>query len=346
MRAAPSTTIQRLSTVVWFVLATVVIIQAYLLLHELGHALAATAVGTTVTGVDARLWSDRPHASYGSGSASQGQRAFVTAAGTLLPYLVGLAALFVLPRRLPARYAVIRFGVAAGALAGLLPWLVLPWPSMHGSAPNDDTVRFTLQSGWPPALVVALAAAILVGGAAVVWWRLGGRDELRALGRTRSELLATSPREVVGVASALAGLLLSAVALHAWSGGPAVATGVPTEVPPPPSHAPLFDVQLDGSAFDATLPGGVSHGETVFLVLRFEELAGGPFGVTLIDAAGDEHALASFGAGTTMGVARSEPRVDLPSGPWRLRLVAEDTVGRIRAWTLEPSEPDVGVPGS
>ena len=346
MQAASSTASQRLPTVVWFVLAVLVIIQAYLLLHELGHALAAAAVGATVTGVDARLWSDRPHASYVFGSVSQGQRSFVTASGTLLPYLVGLAALFALPRRLPARYAVIRIGVSAGALAGLLPWLVLPWPSMHASAPNDDTVRFTLQTGWPPALVVALAAAILVGGAAVVWWRLGGRDELRALGRTRSELLSTRPRDVGGVAAVLVGLFLIAMALHAFTGGAAADPGVPTEVPPPPSHAPLFDVQLDGTAFDATFPGGVAHGDTIFLVLRFEDLAGGPFRVTLVDAAGDEHALASFGAGTTMGVARSEPRVGPPSGPWHLRLVAEDTVGRIRAWTLEPTEPDGVAPGS
>jgi hypothetical protein len=337
MRATSPTAVARLSSVVWFVLAVLVIIQAYLLLHELGHALAGMAVGTTVTGVDARLWSDRPHVSYGSGSASQGQRAFTTAAGTLLPLLVGLAALFALPRRLPARYAVIRIGAAAGALAGLLPWLVLPWPAMHASAPNDDTVRFTLQTGWPPALVVALAAAVLVGGAALVWWRIGGRDELRALGQTRSELLSTRPRDVGGVAAVLIGLFLVAVALHAFTGGATADAGVPSDVPPPPSHAPLFDVQLDGSEFEATFAGGVAQGETVFLVLRFEALAGGPFRVTLVDATGDEHALASFGADTTMGVASSAPRVGPPSGPWRLRLVAEDTVGRIRAWTLEPS---------
>jgi hypothetical protein len=68
--------------------------------------------------------------------------------------------------------------------------------------------------------------------------------------------------------------------------------------------------------------------------------------VTLIDAAGDEHALASFGAGTTMGVASSRPRVAPPSGPWRLRLVADDTAGRIRVWTSEPSRPDSVGPGS
>jgi hypothetical protein len=346
MRAASPTVVGRLSSVVWFVLAVLVVIQAYLLLHELGHALAAMAVGTTVTGVDARLWSDRPHVSYGSGLASQGQRAFTTAAGTLLPAIVGLATLFALPRRLPARYAIIRIGVAAGALAGLLPWLVLPWPPMHASAPNDDTVRFTLQTGWPPSLVVALAAAILVGGAAVVWWRLGGREELRALGRSRSELLSTRPHDVVGVTAALMGLFLIAWALHAWSWGAAADAGVPTEVPPHPSHAPLFDVRVDGSAFDSTFPGGVARGETLFLVLRFEELAGGPFRVTLVDAAGEDHTLASFGPDTTMGVASSQPRIAPPSGPWRLRLVAEDTVGRIRAWVLEPSEAAIVVPGS
>jgi hypothetical protein len=255
MRATPSTARRGLPSIVWFVLAVLVIVQAYLLLHELGHALAAAAVGTTVAGVDARLWSERPHVSYGSGSASPGQRAFTTAAGTLVPLVVGLAALLALPRRLPAKTAVIRFGVTAGALAGLLPWLILPWPALHATAPTDDTVRFTLQSGWPPALVVGVAASLLVGGAAAFWWRVGGRDELRALGRTRSELLATSGRDVAGVGGALIGLFAIAAALHAWTGGTAVAPAVASEVPPPPSHEALVDVQLDGSRFEATFPG-------------------------------------------------------------------------------------------
>ncbi|TVR87879.1 MAG: hypothetical protein EA416_14075 [Trueperaceae bacterium] len=337
MDVASSTAARRLATVVWFVLVTLVIIQGYLILHEAGHALAAVAVGGTVTGIDARVWSDRPHASYTFGTVTQGQRAFVTAAGTLLPLVVGLAALLALPRQLPARWAVVRIGFAAGALAGLLPWLVLPWPMLQGSAPNDDTVRFTLQSGWPPALVVGVAAATLVGGVALAWWRVGGRDGLRALRRTRSHLLTITPRDVGAVAAGLVVLVLFAVALHAWVGDTAVATGVPTEVPPPPSHAPLFDVRLDGSTFDATFAGGVSDGGTVFLVLRFEELAGGPFRVTLHDAAGEEHVLASFGVGTTMGVASSQPRALGAAGPWYVRLVAEHTVGRIRAWTREPS---------
>jgi len=346
MPAVAASARERLPAVVWFVLVTVCIVQAYLLLHELGHALAAMAVGGTVTAVDARLWSDRPHASYASLPASQGLRAFVTAAGTLLPLVVGLTALLALPRQLPARWAVVRLGFAAGALAGLLPWLVLPWPAMQGAAPNDDTVRFTLQSGWPPALVVGVAAATLVGGAVLAWWRVGGRGGLRALRQTRSDLLAIGTRDVAGVAAALVGLVLFAAVLHAWAGGTAADAGVPSEVPPPPSHAPLFDVRLDGSPFDATFAGGVAGDETLFLVLRFEDLAGGPFHVTLVDATGGEHALASFGADTTMGVASSQPRARVPAGPWHVRLVAEDTVGRIRAWTLEPSASAIVAPGS
>ena len=89
---------------------------------------------------------------------------------------------------------------------------------------------------------------------------------------------------------------------------------------------------LDGTPFDAAFGNGVADATPLRLVFGFEGVAGGPFRIVLTDAVGTEHGLASFGPGTTMGVARSRPRLELPPGPWSLRLVAEDTVGRFRAW--------------
>lgn len=326
-----------LASVAWFALITLIIIQGYLLLHELGHALAAVSVGATVTGVDARMWSDRPHASYDFGSVGSGARAFVTAAGTLLPVAVWALALPLVPRRLPPHWEVVRLAASAGALAGFLVWLVLPWPAMHARAATDDAVRFTQQSGWPPALVVALAAALLLAGTAWAWRSMGGAETFRALRTVRRELLRVRPKSVLTAATALVGMMLLAAGLHAWLGGSAAAT--PSGVPEAPSHAALLDLQLEGGRFDETYPGGVADGGLVLLALRFEDVAGGPFAIRLVDAAGEEHTVAGFGPETRMGVAASHPRVTPAAGPWSVRVEAEATVGRLRVWEVTHEAP-------
>jgi len=336
----PRTTTLRfvLPSVAWFVLVTVIIVQAYLLLHELGHALAAMSVGATVTAIDARLWSDRPHAAYVFGDVGSGARAYVTAAGTLLPLVVWALAMPFVPTRLPARWAVVRLGASAGALAGLLVWMVLPWPAMHARAPTDDAVRFTQQSGWPPGLVAGVAVALLLAGGAWAWRRMGGVEAFRSLRAARPELLRTRPMDVLSATLTLAASMLLAAGLHAWFGGD-VAAATPSGVPDAPGHAPLVDVVLDGGAFDATYPGGVADGALLRLVLRFEDVVGGPFTVTLIDAEGFERGLASFGPDTTMGVAASHPRVTPVAGPWSVRIEADGTTGRLRVWEADPAAP-------
>ena len=324
-------------SVAWYVLLTLILIQGYLLLHEAGHALAALAVGANVTAIDARLWSDRPHAAYDFGDVGGAARAFVTAAGTLLPLAVWALALAFVPTRPPPRWAVVRLAASTGALAGLLVWLVLPWPAMHARAPTDDVVRFTQQSGWPPALVVATAAALLVAGAAWAWRRMGGAASFRALRSARTELLRARPTSVLSALVTLVALMLLAAGLHTWLGGDTAAT--PSGVPDAPAHAALVDVRLDGRPLDATYPGGVADGDLLLLALRFEDVAGGPFAVRLVDAAGAVHTLASFGPDTTMGIAASHPRVTPAAGPWSVRIEADGTVGRLRVW-----EADTGTP--
>lgn len=326
-----------LATLAWFALATVALVQGYLILHELGHALAARSLGATVTTVDARLWSARPHAAYALDGVGQAGRAFVTAAGTLLPLLVWIAVLALAPRGLTPRWEVMRLAASAGAIAGILPWLVLPWPAAHALAPRDDTVRFTLQSGAPPALVVGVAALTLVACAAFAWWRVGGRAALtRVRGWTLASLL-VGPRAPAWATLTLAGLFATAAALHG-----AYATvdhDTPTGVPDAPTHAAVLDLTLAGEPVDVRVAGGTGDGTATTLTLRFEDVAGGPFTLTLIDADGAEHRLASFGAGTTMGVASSRPPVTPAPGPWAIRLEAVDTVGRVQAWDAAPPAP-------
>lgn len=319
-------------TVAWLVLVFLAFIQVYLLLHEGGHALAAVAAGGTVRTVDARPWSTRPHASYDLTGVTDGRRAFVTGAGALLPLLAWAALIAALPRALPPELTLMRFFVSIGLLAGLLPWIVLPWPALHASAPRDDVVRFAQASGWPPAAIAGLALAAMVAGFALLRWRAGGVDQLRALRRMRSidappaTLVVTAGVVVVSVALAL-GLAATYPPREAGAQGGGVVL---------PTHDPIADVTLDGAPFADEFGRGVAGATPVRLVLGFEGVAGGPFTIVLADAAGNDHGLASFGAGTTMGVASSRPRPELPPGPWTLTLTAaEGTVGRLRVWVVE-----------
>ena len=313
----------------WLLLVVLVISQAYLLLHEGGHALAAVAVGGRVTTLDARPWSSRPHAAYDLAGVTDGQRAFIAAAGTLLPLAAWLALIVAVPRRLPTLLALVRLFASMGVLGSLAPWLVLPWDAMQASAPGDDVVRFARWSGWPPALTAGLTLVAMVGGFVLLWRRTGGAAQLRALRQARS--LDVPPRTIVSTAGMLAAGVALALGLHA-----ALPTGAahgPNGMPPMPTHAPIAEVTLDGTPFDGAFGGGETDG-TLHLVLGFEDVAGG-FRIQLIDATGAERGLASFGPDTTMGVASSRPRLELPPGPWELRLIAEETVGRFRVWVVE-----------
>jgi hypothetical protein len=325
-RPAPAS-IARL--VAWLVLVFLVFIQAYLLLHEGGHALAAAAVGGTVRTVDARPWSLRPHASYDLPGVTDTQRAFVTAAGALLPLVTWAGLIVVLPRTLPPALALVRVFVSIGLIAGMLPWIVLPWQALHVHAPRDDVVRFVQASGWPPAAVAGLALAIMIAGIALLWWRVGGIAQLRAFRRMRS--VDVAPRALVVTAAML--FTSVALALGLWTAYPPREGGSQGGGVVLPTHAAIAEVTLDGAPFAGEFGSGVAGTAPVRLVLGFEDVAGGPIRIVLTDAAGDEVGLADFGADTTMGVATSRPRLELPPGPWTLTLTtAEGTVGRLRVW--------------
>lgn len=145
MRRAATRLTRLLPTILWFVVGAVLVVQVFLLLHELGHALAAVSVGGAVIGFDARLLSPRPHVSYAFLDVTAGQRAFVSAAGTLLPTLVWGTVILALPRRVAPHVALLRLGASAGVLAGLLPWLVFPWPAFQmgvaSSRPHLDVAE-------------------------------------------------------------------------------------------------------------------------------------------------------------------------------------------------------------
>lgn len=318
----------------WLVLAALAYLQAYLLLHEGGHALAAVAVGGTVRTVDARPWSSRPHAGYDLPEVSGGERALVSAAGTLLPLAAWGVVIAALPRALPPAQALVRLGASVPLLAGLLPWIALPWPALHPVAPRDDVVRFTQASGWPPVLVAGLALAVLLGGVNLLRLRTGSSVPLRALREIAGH--GVPSRALATMAVLLGAGVALALGLHAIF--PARAAGAPGDGVTLPAHDAIADVTLEATPFDGDFGLGVAVGSPVRLVIGFEDVSGGPFRVVAVDALGVEHGLADFGPGTSMGVATSRPRLELPPGAWQLRLTAEDTVGRFRAWVDDGTE--------
>jgi hypothetical protein len=321
----------RLVTALWFAVAGLLVVQVYLLLHELGHALAAVMVGGSVTGVDARFWSLRPHASYAFTDITSGQRAFVAAGGTLLPLVAWALAMIALPRRLPTHLGVLRLLASAALIGGSTPWLVLPWGAFHAATPGDDVVRFTRLSGWPPALVAAIAGVTLLAAAALLWWRAGGWEGLRALRAIR--VLGAPPRALRLHAATLLALMLLAIGIDAVSLPRPSHDAVAVALPGGPA---IGEVVLDGRVFDGELGRGVTDDGLIVLVIGFEDIAGGPFGLVLIDANGTERSLGGFGADTTMGVAASRPRLEVAEGAWVVRLWAEATVGRVRLWIEDP----------
>jgi hypothetical protein len=210
--------------------------------------------------------------------------------------------------------------------------VVLPWPALHAWAPRDDVVRFAQTSGWPAPLIAALALALMLGGFALWWWRAGGLAQLRAFRRMGS--LVVPPRTLAVTAAALLGSV--SLALGLVTAFPVREADAPGSDVVLPSHEPIAEVALDGSPFDGAFGSGEAGAAPLRLVLGFEDVSGGPFRIVLRDATGVQHVLASFGPGTTMGVASSRPRLELPPGPWTLRLIAEDTLGRLRVWIDDP----------
>jgi hypothetical protein len=206
--------------------------------------------------------------------------------------------------------------------------MVLVWPAFHARSPGDDTVRFALTSGWPPAAIAALAAALFAAGAGWAWWRVGGLGAFRAM--RRSVGAAVPARMVVGTALLVVALAVLAVGLRAALPG---AEAAPVDAALVlPQHAPLVDRTFAGGPVDVVLAEGVAPDGVLRLVLGYDEIAGGPLDLQVVDVAGAAYGVGSFGPGTTMGRATSQPRLTIAPGPWSLHLAAADLRGRVRVW--------------
>ena len=113
------------------------------------------------------------HASWVGGNFSPAAAAAANAAGMLLPALAALVyALFYRRERTSEFYRVFSciFIVAAGG--SILAWVLVPAMCWAGHVPaNDDVAKFLQVSGWPPALVMALALLLFSLILSMAWCR-------------------------------------------------------------------------------------------------------------------------------------------------------------------------------
>lgn len=145
------------------------VIFSYTLLHEGGHAVAVLLQGGQVTVFNINFITSSPHIQY-RGDFSDMERAIVSIAGPLVPFLVWLPLVILLPR--------LRRSILQGTLliysmmivGSLIPNIVLALLYWQGRVyPGEDVVRFLEFSGAHP---LATAGLFLILTLFAVWYLL------------------------------------------------------------------------------------------------------------------------------------------------------------------------------
>ncbi len=126
----------------------------------------------------------------------------------------------------------------------------------------------------------------------------------------------------------------AALAVGLWAAFPGAVAAPIDDARVLPQHDPLADRTFVGGSVELVFAEGVAPEGTLHLVLGFDDVAGGPLRLQVVDALGAEYGVGSFGPGATMGRATSRPRLTVAPGPWALHLSAEDLEGRVRVWDV------------
>jgi len=317
----------RAADVAWALLAAFVGIQAYALLHEVGHALAVRSVGGTVAGIEP-WWFAGPRVRL-VGEVAGASGAWVALAGTLLPWLLGVVALaWLRPRGPVARWSLLMLGT--GLLASLLPWVAAPvWGER---LPGDDVAHFLQRSDAPPALVtgVALAAGALLAAAAV-----------RALGGPRAALASLTGLAGVGRRPAAWALLVAAglaVAAASWAVG-RVAVPSSEAAGPPAGFRLAADLRLSGGLLTEQLAGDVAPAAHRLEVWVEARDVVGHLRVELVDPEGGRTTILAVAPGLALELGRARaPAVAFGAGRWSVQASAAPSAGRLLVgWRSVPS---------
>lgn len=306
----------------------VAMVQAYALLHEAGHALAALSVGVSVVGFDAWLVG-RPAVRL-AGDLAGARGAWISLGGLLLPWLIWVIAFSsVRPSQPLARLASL---VGTFLVAGsLLPWLLIPLLGLR--PPGDDVTLFLQRSSAPPGWIAGMAALLLVTVLLLGMRALGGPRRLWSSFRAAVGLGA-QPRAWWTVGLAMAALLLV-------TEGASRLGGAPEGIFPPAGFTLAADVSLAGGLRDdhmlgeeAARPHRLEVWVTVVGVQR------GPLLVEVLHEDGRRLPLLALPE-SARDVGRMSARLpitELPAGRWSVQATAVATAnGRmVLAWRSTP----------
>lgn len=290
----------------------VALAQAYALLHEAGHALAALSVGVSVVGFDAWLVG-RPSVRL-AGELSGVRGAWISLGGVLLPWLAWVVAFSAVrpSRPLPRLASLIGTFLVA---ATLLPWLLFPLLGLR--PPGDDVTLFLQRSAVRPAWVSGMAALLLVTVLLLGMRALGGPGRLWS-GFRAGAGLGAKPRAWLAVGLALVGLLLLSEAASRLG-------GAPEGIFPPAGFTLAADVSLAGGLRDDHLLGEEAiapHRLEVWVAVTGVER--GPLVVEVLRPDGSRLPVLAVPESAT-GLDRMTARLplsELPAGRWSLQATA------------------------
>lgn len=327
-RRARRGSLERLADVALVIALAVAMAQAYALLHEAGHALAAVSVGVSVVGFDAWLIG-RPTVRL-AGDLTGARGAWVSLGGVLLPWVAWVVAFAaVRPARPLARIASLigTFLVAAT----LLPWLLFPLIGLR--PPGDDVTLFLQRSDAPPGWVAGMAALLLVMVLLLSMRALGGPRRLWS-GFRAGLGLGSQARVWWTVGGALLGLLLISEAASRIG-------GAPEGIFPPAGFSLAADVSLAGGLRDDQLLGEDTTGPHRFeLWVTVTGVERGPLLVEVQLPDGARMTVLEV-PDSARGVGRMTARsqaMDLPAGRWSVHATAVAAAdGRmVAAWRSVP----------
>jgi hypothetical protein len=321
----------RLRPVVLLLLVGLLAIFLYAFLHESGHALAALLSGATLTAFVLSPFDGGPHVNY-FGALTPAQTLLNNLAGMALPLLVWLGFVLAVPRRANIVLETFKLLGTLICLNTLLAWILLPFLSLAGRAPNDDVVNFLNNSGAPPLLVSAAALLLYVAGWALFLSKLEPLPLLLARLRSPEAYHLTPASRRTGLA--LGGLfVLAAVGALALN---RLAVSTPDPFVPPAPYQPVAELDVAARPYEseALYAFHLDSARPAGLYLLVSRMAADYFDVTLVGPR-DERRVLLHGEGYTPERDSARFEETLSPGDYQVLLTVRASRGTLTLYVKD-----------